>query len=362
MVPEQWAAAAALALQRLENEQGDTGLLHEVPSSDGGPAERAAPRFAHLWPYSQVVMGGLLLAGRRSGAQADDPGPARRLAALEHYWNPEVAAYLPVADPPGPASGDLYYDDNAWVGLALLQWSRMRTARPALVRAARVFSLLAGGFDRDPSKPAPGGIPWTRAPGETTRNTCSNGPSAELGAGLYLATGEPRFLEWARALEHWTTTALLGEDGLYRDHLLLDGSFEETRWSYNQGSMIAANALLHRATGDPGYLERARGVAAASLAHYSGGRLMAQPTEFNAIFLRGLLVLAATRPDDSLHRLLLRYAEDLYTEQLDYKERLDPTSGRVIGRAQESSVLHQAGVIEVLALAAWPASRHHLLV
>lgn len=356
MVPEQWATAAALALQRLEQEQGERGLLREVKGAGDDPPGQTTGRFAYLWPYSQVVMAELLLAGWRSGAQVADPSLRQRLAGLEHYWNPEVAAYLPVAEPPGRASGDLYYDDNAWVGLALLQWSRMTRARSALVRAAQVFSLLAGAWDRDPAKPAPGGIPWTRAPGETTRNTCSNGPSAELGAGLYLATGEPRYLEWARALERWTTTALLGHDGLYRDHLRLDGSIEETRWSYNQGSMIAANALLHRATGEPAYLERARTVAAASVAHYADARLMAQPTEFNAIFLRGLLVLHATRPDETLHRFALGHAEHLYREQVD------PRTGRVIGPVQDSGVLHQAGAIGVFALAAWPSSRLHLLV
>lgn len=356
MVPKRWATAGALALQHLEDDQGDGGLLREVKDAEGASAGHGPGRVAHLWPYSQVVMAGLLLGGWRPGPPGGDPGQARRVAALERYWSPEVAGYLPVAGPPGGGSGDLYYDDNAWVGLVLLQWFQLSGARPALARAARVFSLLAAGWDRDPAKPSPGGIPWTRAPGQNARNSCSNGPSAELGAGLYLATGEPRYLEWAREIERWATTTLLGRDGLYRDHLALDGSIEETRWTYNQGSMIAANALLHRATGDPAHLERAREVAAASLAYYRHGRLLAQPTAFNAIFLRGLLVLHATRPDDALPRAVLRYAEELLGEQVD------PSSGRVTAARRGSSVLHQAGVIAALALAAWPSSRHRLLV
>jgi hypothetical protein len=97
-------------------------------------------------------------------------------------------------------------------------------------------------------------------------------------------------------------------------------------------------------------------VAEASLAHYGEGRLMGQPPVFNAIFMRGLFALHATRPDDSLVRPLIGYAEDLYREQID------ESSGRVTGGAKVPNVLLQAGVISVLALAAWPASRYHLLV
>jgi predicted alpha-1,6-mannanase (GH76 family) len=157
-------------------------------------------------------------------------------------------------------------------------------------------------------------------------------------------------------LEHWTSATLLDGDGLYVDHLALDGSIDPTRWSYNQGSMVAANALLYRADGDPEHLGRARDVATASLTHFDKARLMGQPPIFNAIFTRGLFALHATRPDDSLLRPLLGYAEDLYREQIDR------SSGRVTGGAQVPNVLLQAGVISVLGLAGWPASRFHLLV
>jgi hypothetical protein len=351
-VPDrEWAEVAGGAFRSLLERHGASELLVERRPAEGDPV-----RYAHVWPYSQVVMACLELAGSGAPISVYDCDPARRVAALEHYFDPLVGGYLPTARPPGPPSGDLYYDDNAWVGLALVQWFLLTHDRAVLVRAAQLFSLIVAAWDGDPRRPLPGGIPWTRAPGQATRNTCSTGPAAELGASLYLVTGERRYLEWARALEAWASTALLGEDGLYADHIEPDGGIDPTRWSYNQGSLIAANALLHRASGDGEHLRRAQDVARASLAHYTGLRLVAQPPWFNAIFLRGLLVLHATSPAPAFTSALHGYAETLR------RDHVNASTGEVTGGDRELDVLLQAGVIQVFALAAWPEHRHHLLV
>ena len=71
-------------------------------------------------------------------------------------------------------------------------------------------------------------------------------------------------------------------------------------WSYNQGTMLGAAALFYRYTGDTGYLNRGRQIAAASLAfHGAGDRLWQQDPPFNAVYFHNLQLLALTAGDDA---------------------------------------------------------------
>ena len=244
---------------------------------------------AHLWPFSRTLVATLDLAGIGDDLTGDidaDAAVAARLKALERYWDPS-------GDPPAYSSdvrgarlgGDRYYDDNAWVGLALVQLERMRPGSGYLDRAEELFRFAASsGWDRR-AVPNPGGVFWVeqgRGAGTTNhdRNTVSNAPNAELG--LHLAELRDRRLtapgsigaegmyEWVLATLDASRESDLPGTGLFWDKLRGDGTLDKTRWSYNQGSMIGANVLLARRGGESGaeYLGRAEAIARKALAHF----------------------------------------------------------------------------------------------
>src|SRR5438045_2878729 len=100
-----------------------------------------------------------------------------------------LAAPRQRARPPLGKGGDKYYDDNEWIGLALLRrWQETRSP-PLLTRANTVFQLAGSGWDPDQAHPCPGGVFFNNSPKNTDRNTVTNAPGALLGAQLYAATG-----------------------------------------------------------------------------------------------------------------------------------------------------------------------------
>lgn len=105
----------------------------------------------------------------------------------------------------------------------------------ALREARRISDLVESGWDVDPTHADPGGVFWTQAPWSTDRNTVSNMPGAELALRLFQLTGERRYLDRAQKYHTWTNRYLQRPDGLYSDHLGLDGTIEPTVWSYDQG-------------------------------------------------------------------------------------------------------------------------------
>jgi rhamnogalacturonyl hydrolase YesR len=285
-----------------------------------------------------------------------------RLAALEHYWDSTPdrgpAHYASYVVPPLGQGGDAFYDDNEWDALGKLQWYRQTGDKASLRRAKQIFNLVVYGWDDDATHPHPGGVFWTQAPWSQDRNTVSNGPGAEVGLHLYEITGQGRYLTWAKRMIDWVDAGLLSPDnGLYWDNIHLDGSIDKTQWSYNQGVMLGAKALLHRATGDAAALAEAKGVADAALAFYGAGmndgrtRYFSQPARFNAIFFANLLLLSSIAPDP-------RYLAAMNTYEAQARELyLDTGTGLFHFPDSENSnavtLLEQSAMVRIQAMQAW---------
>ena len=318
---------------------------------------------AHLWPFIRAFVATLDLAGVAGGAEGFDASGAinAHLTALDRYWDPQGPWPAYASDVAGTwIGGDRYYDDNAWVGLALVQLERMRPGAGRLDRAAELFHFAVHGWDRRPGVPAPGGVFWVEqgvgiGRRNHDRNTVSNAPNAQLG--LHLAElgtgGDGPIGPWE--MYDWVNGALdAGAEpggGLFWDKIRGDGSIDHALWSYNQGSMVGLNVLLARADAARAHIHllRAETIARRALRHYAGA-YDRQPAAFNAIFFRNLLQLHAATADADLRADIVGavrgYADRAWSEQRDRDDCF-----RFAGRPP--SLLDQSAMVQLLALLAW---------
>jgi hypothetical protein len=319
----------------------------------------------HLWPAARAFMATIDLSGVRaelvSGLDAGQ-ALARDLRGLERYWDERDPSPAYASDVHHtPWSGDRYYDDNAWVGLALVELERLRPGIAPASRAAQLFEFARGGWSTDPSLPHPGGTYWVeqgRGAGRRNhdRNTVSNAPNAELGLHLDELSGSQHRRPAAVGMYDWVAGALRTQEGLYFDKLRGDGTIDRALWSYNQGSMIGAAVLRYRASGAAEFRDAAEAIARVALRRYAG-RYFEQPPAFNAIFLRNLLLLHHISADPDLRREIVAtmrtYADQAWS-------RRQP--GDLLGSARGPlTLLDQSALVQVLALSAWdPADYVHI--
>jgi predicted alpha-1,6-mannanase (GH76 family) len=348
------AQATYAALQRYFYDPATSFYLQTYPRTGANP-------WSYVWPFTQAmcatqVMAGLPAIGRRYRRDVLD-----RYRALDAYWNiqttpPRHDSYLV---PPYGQGGTTFYDDNEWIALGFLQ--RHTMARngdsAALRRAGQIFDLVIAAWDTDPDHPDPGGVFWSQNPANGNRNTVSNAPGAEVGLHLYLATREPRYLEWSIRMYEWVRHNMLASNGLYWDHIDLAGTVDTTQWSYNQGVMIGAGLLLYRATGKPSYLSDARDTAAAALTYYADDeRYFTQPAQFNAIFFSNLLQLWVDDPDPAYRRAMRWYADE------SYRRFHDPVSGLYrFNGTNPVPLLDQAAMARIEGMLAWTPNNYRTL-
>ncbi|HMD46965.1 MAG TPA: glycoside hydrolase family 76 protein [Acidimicrobiales bacterium] len=303
-----------------------------------------------LWPFADAWSAVVTLASLDQRPEVQ--------AALDDF-DEGLAAYAPdpsdVGDGAGPVGfesypvppigrgGDRFYDDNAWIGLALVRQSQVRHDPRSLALARRVTGFVTSGWSSDPTWSRPGGIRWKEPAANSSRHTCSNGPAAELCALVFELTGDADALAWAVEIYQWVRSALLGPDGLYADRITPEGTVEPTTWTYNQGTMIGAGALLHRITGEPRYLSEATATAAAAQERYTLEALMGQDAAFNAVYFRNLLLLDAVSPDPAYRASARSYADAMWGQR-------DPRTGLFAGGS--SPLNATAPMIEIYALVA----------
>jgi uncharacterized protein YyaL (SSP411 family) len=331
---EAWRALTAVATRvadgRLE--------VHDGLGRSAGPVA--------VWALGQVLSAAMAVAGLQ------DPPSTTTVDALRAT----LARYrVGRAYAPFPGDRSLYYDDNAWIGLALAQWSgqladagRAAEAAAALAEARELLATLAEGE-------APGGgIRW-RA-GDPSVNTCATGPTAELALRVHQRTGDGEALELARRCRSFLAVMLRRGDRLYADHVDGAGRVEPTIWSYNQGTPLGADVLWAAATGDRRALDDAEATAHAALRHLRrDDRLWSQPPVFNAVLFRNLLALHAARPDPAYLDALDGYLDRAWAEARDRRTGLLTAGG--IGSYDRRPTIDQAGLVQLYALRSWPPAR-----
>lgn len=329
-----------------------------LPPDERGPLLRGQGEpYAYLWPLSQALAGALALAGMPGGdarAAADLP---HFLATIADYWDARVPppGFASFPPPPLGRGGDLFYDDNGWAGLDLIEYHR-QTGDPGSLAAARaVFDFLVSGWDTDPEHPAPGGIFWVRADYNGDRNTVSTAPAALLGLHLYELTREPLYWQWSMRMIGWLNSYLLSPEGLYWDHVRMDAIVDTSLRTYNQGAMIGASLAMHRITGDGAYLRWAEGIAQASMRRWADDRLHEELPGFNAILCRYLLALWVQTGNSAYRRFVEEYADQAWHDVRGPGDRFRfPLRGAQ--SEYEQALIGQAAIVQIEALLVWPAA------
>ena len=229
------------------------------PSAGGGYQSSGSAGYA--WTESLE----LLLLGESVSARTT---PASTLntfvTGLTPYWRTDngIGGYdvLPGNDPL-----DRYYDDNEWLDWGLIQAYQATGNAADLAQAQQTFNFILSGE----SSALGGGIFWHEQD-ETSKNTISNAPAIIDALNLYNATGQSFYLATATNLYKWVNANLRNPaNGLYYDHINLDGTLQTTEWSYNTGAMMIANGLFYQITKNQTYLQTDESLAAAAQSYWN---------------------------------------------------------------------------------------------
>ncbi len=272
---------------------------------------KGEPEYSFLWPFSQALAASVSVA-HIAGQQPKLEGGLHALgASLQAYASSAagettatgastattIRSFEDVTAPPVGPGGASYYDDNEWVGIELARMYELNHDTTALAGAEQIMQFVMAGWQTTSAEgqllPCPGGVPFSNSTNNTQRNTITDGPAAELGVQLYRVTHEARYLQFAQMAYAWVRECLLEPSGLYADHIELNGTVNHSLWSYTQGVMIGAGALLYQATRQSAYLTEARQTAQAAHAYFNYGRLATENPFFAAVYFRNQIYLDA---------------------------------------------------------------------
>ncbi len=292
-------------------------------------------RFASvpLWPFSQVLHTAAVLAPHDDRADNDLP---RLIATLETFRREDSYSER-------PSNRRRYYDDNAWIALAALDFPDRARGTELAERLIAYLRTGATTFDD-----AQSGIGWVE--GGDTHNACSTGSTGL--ASVRLASRLPgsqgaALLELGSGCLNFLVGTLNNDDGLIRDHRRADSSIDAAIYTYNQGLTIGLLAEL-------GDVDGAVELAHRTATMFTSDRLWAHPPAFNAILMRELLHLPSGYLDSTLLNFIDGYLERVWSEARDRSTGLFTSGG--IGRYDDGVVLDHAALTGT-----YVARAHHVV-
>ncbi|MFI6093087.1 glycoside hydrolase family 76 protein [Streptomyces sp. NPDC051218] len=352
--PSTWAHRAEASYNSLQQH------LYQGPQEHGLYLEKT-PRteeenpHSYIWPLREAAAATVDMSELpRNGARYDRDA-AERFETLRLYFNPRDSrpgydSYLPA---PLGQGGDVFYDDNAVVGLSFLDQYRATGKKLYLERAAETYRVVTRAWDTDPAKPCAGGMHWVDSANNYMRAANVTGLSAQLAAELYAIVRDDRYLASAKKWYEWNWSCLRSSPGLYNNSRDDDGTVNKTLWSYNSGAMIGTATTLYRATGERRYLDQAVEDADGSLAYWKkDDRLHEQPAIFNAFYFDNLRILNDVRPNSDYRKVAATYAEQTWQENrtpADGLFRFQPSGGGDHAPDAQAETLHQSAMIQIFA-------------
>jgi hypothetical protein len=131
---------------------------------------------------------------------------------------------------------------------------------------------------------------------------------------------------------------------MYADHINARGVVEPMLWSYGQGTMIGAGALLYQATGNAAFLYQARQTARAALTYFTPERLAGEIPFFPSVYFRNVLYLDSVTHDPPGPALAQGY--------VDYAWQHERLAGNlfVAGSPPSAQLLVQAAIVQIYGL------------
>ncbi|MDP3951741.1 glycoside hydrolase family 76 protein [Microbacterium sp.] len=322
-------------------------------SGEGNP-------YSYLWEYREAAQATADLQGVRGFGTAYDNVTRQRVANFDLYYavrDGDRAGYESYVPAPLGTGGDVYYDDNAIVGLTNVREYRKTDDASYLDKARGAFDIVIRGWNTDESLTCPGGMDWIDRADNADRGANITGLTAQLAAHLYEQTGEADYLEWSKKLYDWNTSCLGTSPGLYSNSINDAGEINPTLWTYNSGSMIATATILYRATGDVKWVKEAEAAAEGSLEYWTAeNRLQQQPAIFNAFYFRDLLLLDSVRKNSAYRDAIEQYAHSTWDSNRDPETGLfhfQPSGGGDYNPTRPAATLDNAGMIQIFAMLAW---------
>ena len=181
------------------------------------------------------------------------------------------------APPPNFATGNRFYDDNAWVGEVFLHAYAISGLKPLLRAAEGVMAFERTGewHKGEGQKKFPGGEFWNTF--RRYRTLDASAGAVQLALRLYLVTydssnPQERYLArqdlyFAKRVYGWVRRTLANSHGLYSSHLY-NGTVAKMGEINGQAMMARDGYLLYRATHWASYLVQAQTTRAAIWRHW----------------------------------------------------------------------------------------------
>lgn len=232
--------------------------------------------------------------------------------------------------------GDRYYDDNQWIGIALMDAYERTKKYEYLKKSIMIYDFMMTGYD----KAAGGGLYWREAD-KITKNTCSNAPGIILALQLYKVTEDKKYLKTALDLYDWTNKRLRSPEGIFYDNVIIKAdAIDKHAYTYNTGAMLQSNVYLYEITKDKKYLTEAKIIAESSLKAFYAKPTFKDDYWFNAVMLRAF-------------KHLYRYDKDekylnAFKICTDFASTNDLNPQGLMGKNKVVNLVNQAGMIEIL--------------
>lgn len=286
-----------------------------------------------LWPLC-----GLIQAANEQELLSGERGVFNRLyRIIDKYYDARPPAPGYASYPPPHGGGDRFYDDNQWIGIALLDaWSRTGDSS-YLNKGKMIYRFMMTAWDTATG----GGLYWEEG-NLKTKNTCSNGPGILLAMQLHKATGNKAFLDTAVLLYSWVNRHLQAADGLYYDNISIGSNkIDQRKFSYNTGTMLQSSLWLYEATGNAEYFQNAKRIADASLHYFYSSGKFRDSYWFNAVMLRAYQHLLK-------HSNELKYLQ-AFAACTRYALQHEKRADGLMGKEKAADLVSQSGMLEILA-------------